>query len=169
MGLFDWLRNKGSKSSPANLQEIKDLHLRKDLSDYGSRQGGGGKYLEQARAAWNRDDHDSARDLLECALAAELTMPYESLAHSLLGQIWLGKGDIDRAVQHFLKCLEVHARAADALWMSAIRLHIIYDEAGRKEDAERLKALAAAINTRGLSLSPDGEAKIRSLVRATWA
>lgn len=151
---------------PLDLPAIGEALLHSDHGPCGSRMGGGGKYFEDARSAWNREDHALACGLLEHALKAELTMPYESCARSILGQIWLKKGDLARAVQEFLKCLELPVRDSDALWMSAVRLGMIYDAAGRSEDAEALAALAAAANRRNLALGQDVEHRIRELVAA---
>lgn len=156
------------EETPANnfaLPQLTDRYLHKDHGPFGSRQGSGGRYFEQAKAAWNRNEYDAARQLLEQALKAELTMPYESYARSILGQIWIEKGDLGRAVDEFLQCLAVPVRQSDALWMSAVRLRLVYEEAGREKEAEMLGTLAMVANTRGMELSDDGERKIRSLVR----
>jgi aspartyl/asparaginyl beta-hydroxylase (cupin superfamily) len=84
-------------------------------------------YLAQAGAARQRGDIQSARRLLEQAVASD---PAYAPAHNSLGLTMLGAGDASGAVRHFTKAAELDPRAPPVWLNLAEALRVL----GRPED-----------------------------------
>lgn len=102
----------------------------------------GGRQLEQAVGLWNDRDYDRALPLFDAAVSAG----HRSLAHSLLGEIYIYKKELFLAVNQLLHCLRCPDRSEDMLWEATTRLGYIYDAAGREKEAQLVKDLAQYIN-----------------------
>ncbi|MGH9085607.1 MAG: hypothetical protein ACRDYW_09145, partial [Acidimicrobiales bacterium] len=74
--------------------------------------------------------------------------------------------DLRGGIDHLLRCLGTRPITASQAWEAAVRLQIVYDAAGRRDDARRLGDVAASANRRGLALSGEAEDRLRHLVTA---
>jgi ankyrin repeat protein len=125
----------------------------------------GGENFRLAVQCWNKGKYDNCLELLEKAIDSGLTESFEASAHSLLGQIYLEKRNREKTVSHFLRCLEHPGGNRIAVWPAAIRLYILYREADRIQESEKLLALANAANTMGWALDSAGEDEIRKIFK----
>jgi tetratricopeptide (TPR) repeat protein len=147
------------------LPPIESKYLRATFAQLEQDSGPGGSQFKEAIQYWNREEFEKAFELFEQAFNLGLTPTYKCGAHSFLGQIHLKRGKLDLAVDQLLKCLEIQQKVASAAWETAIRLYIIYNEAGMYQYANSLRSVADAANTRGLYLTADTENEIRELVK----
>jgi tetratricopeptide (TPR) repeat protein len=131
-----------------NLPPITKQYLHEKFGDYSKKPtpGKGGKIFDEAVRAWNAFDYDKAFDLLSKAVAAGLKGPERSTVHSLLGQIHIQWHQLDRAVDEFLKCLEIPDRVSSMTWQSAMHLYYIYSELGRDSEAKSVLSIAEKAN-----------------------
>jgi|GEM_PF-5223659 len=112
MKFFGRLFGKGNVKPTAVLGSFPPItkrYLHEKFGDYSKKPtpGKGGKIFDDAIRAWNAFEYDKAFDLLREAVAAGLKGPERSTVHSLLGRIHIKWGQRDRAVNEFLKCLEM--------------------------------------------------------------
>jgi len=156
---------KSAEQFGRGLPPIASKYLETTFVQVEASAGAGSSQFKQAIECWNRRDFDRAHALFEQALGLGLTPTYECFAYSQLGVIQLQRKNLALAIDHLLKCLEVHPKTATAAWEAAGRLCIIYDEAGATQEADSLRALAATANTRGLYLEATYENELRGLVR----
>jgi len=147
------------------LPSIESKYLQTTFAQLEQDSGPGGNQFKEAIQYWNSEEFEKAFELFEQALNIGLTPTYKCGAHSFLGQIHLKRGKLDLAVDQLLKCLEIQQKVASAAWETAIRLYIIYNEAGMYQYANSLRSVADAANTRGLYLTADTENEIRELVK----
>ena len=147
------------------LPRIEARHLRKRFVLIEKESGPGGISFNEAIQALNRRESDNAFGLFEKSLMLGLLPSYECYAYSQLGIIHTEKGDLGPAIDCFLKCLANESVTGDAAWNAATYLYNIYSEAGVYEDANALRAVADAANTRGIYLSGETENQIRVSTR----
>ena len=110
-------------------------------------------------------DFTAAFESMKQALAKGLTPTYECYAHCQMAHTFIRRGELAAAVEAYLRCLSVQPKTASAIWEAAVRMAVIYDEAGRSNEASSLKSLANKANQRGLCLDFSYEQELRSLVR----
>jgi tetratricopeptide (TPR) repeat protein len=131
--------------------------------------GSGAASFQEAIQASNQEEFDKAEDAFKRAVTEGLPPTCESYANCHLGILALRRGQLDRGVDFLLRCLGAEKKSANSAWEAAVRLKVIYGEAGRSEEANAFAALAATANTRGLELEGQAEEGLRKLVRdAGW-
>ena len=131
-------------ATSVSLPPITKQYLHQNFGDYSKKPtpGNGG----EAIAAWNASNYDKAFELLNKAIETGLKGPECSAAHSLLGQIYLKRGQLGPAVDEYLKCLEFPDRVPSMTWQSAMHLHYIYSELGRDSGAKSVLSIAEKAN-----------------------
>ena len=112
-----------------------------------------------------RDELDRAEKAFLEAVTAGLPPTCESYANCEIGQLALAKGQLDRGIDYLLRCLGGEKKSSGMAVDAAMRLQVIYAEAGRTEEANALAKLVVAANTRGVTLTQEAEDKLRTLVR----
>jgi hypothetical protein len=125
----------------------------------------GGDLLQKAVEAWHTEDWDQADALFTQALEDGLTPALASQAHECLGEICLRRGELAAGVEQLVRCLSMRPISARVAWNAAVRLQVVYDHAGRGDEAARLRRVVSAARPRGAMLSSDAEASLRDLVR----
>ena len=148
------------------LPEIGAEVLPTDFVPVADDAGPGRARFDEAIAAWNGHDMDRSAQLFTEALEAGLDPTFACGAEASLGQIRLDEGDLQGGVEHLLRCLRTRPITAGQAWEAAVRLQIVYDTAGRRDEARRLGDVAANANRRGLALSGEAEDRLRHLVTA---
>lgn len=126
--------------------------------------GAGAASFQEAIQASNQKEFDQAQEAFKRAVMEGLPATCESYANCQLGILALRKGRLDRGVDHLLRCLGAEKKSANSAWEAAVRLQVIYTEAGRTKEASALADLAAAANTRGLELERQTEEELRKLL-----
>ncbi len=160
--------NKANEASASKSRPpIDRSHLDSHFVELEGNAGAGSSFFDEGLRNWNRHAFDVAFDLMQKAISAGLSSPYESQARCILGNIMIRRGDLLGAVTQYLACLAEPRRTDQTTWEAANRLAIIYQEASCLDDAGKLKALADSANTRDLALEGSQERYIRSLVRIT--
>jgi hypothetical protein len=125
----------------------------------------GGDLLQKAVEAWHDADWDRADALFTQALEAGLRPALASQAHERLGEICLRRGELAAGVEQLLRCLSMRPISATVAWNAAVRLQVVYDHAGRRNEVARLRQVVTAARSRGAVPSSDAEAGLRDLVR----
>lgn len=148
-----------------NFPAIEARHLASDFVGLDSSPGQGGAFFQDAIQHWNQKDFDAAFDRMQSAISAGLSPTYESYAHTVLGNILIERTDLSAAVTQYLTCLAEQNKTDQAAWEAAVRLAVIYNEAGQRVDAGKLERVADKANTRNLALEGAHEQHLRSLVR----
>lgn len=156
---------KPNKAPPTTkLPPIEGKHLASDFIGLESSPGQGLAFFQEGIQHWNQKNFDGAFDRMQSAIAAGLSPTYESYAHTVLGNILIERGDLPTAVTQYLACLAEQNKTDQAAWEASARLAIIYNEAGQREDAGKLKRVADSANTRNLALEGAHERHLRTLV-----
>jgi hypothetical protein len=148
------------------LPEIGPEFLPTDFVAVADDAGPGGAPFDEAIAAWNRRDMGRSAQLFTEAIEAGLDPTFVCGAEASLGQIRLDEGDLKGGVEHLLRCLGTRPITAGQAWEAAVRLQVIYDTAGRRDEARRLADVAANANRRGLALRDAVEDRLRHLASA---
>lgn len=125
----------------------------------------GGDLFEKAVDAWHDADWDRADTLFTQALEAGLTPVLASQAHERLGEICLRRGELAAGVEQLVRCLAMRPISATVAWNAAVRLQVVYDHAGRRDEVARLRQVVTAARSRGAALSSEAEASLQDLVR----
>jgi tetratricopeptide (TPR) repeat protein len=126
---------------------------------------GAGRFWEAIECS-KRDESEKAEAAFLEAVGAGLPPTCEAYANCEIGKLALAKSQLEQGIDYLLRCLGAERKSEGATFDAAIRLQVIYAEAGRIEEANALAKLAAAANRRGLALTGTAEEKIRDLVRS---
>jgi hypothetical protein len=106
--------------------------------------------------SWNNKRFDECLESSLKALSLGLGEHEQAYAHCTIGQIYIQKGQMMKAVESFLRCLSIPNRPDEPTFGAAVRLHVIYGAAGRSE-ANELRRLAEASNSKGLRFAGAGQ------------
>lgn len=161
---------KAARAKPAvqrdqKLPRIEARHLHKGFVQLEKDLGPGGAKFSEAIQALNRKESDKAVELLAASLEEGLSPSYECYACCKLGVLSIERGNLERSVDWFLKCLGIERKTTDAAWEAAIYLYYIYNEAGLYHDANAVRGISDAANTKAITLSPEAEHQIRALTK----
>jgi len=151
------------------LPHIEARHLHIGFVQLEKDSGPGGAKFGEAIQALNEREGDKALELLDESLRQGLPPSYECYAYCKLGVLSIERGNLERAVDWFLKCLGIESKTADAAWEAAIYLYNIYNEAGLYHDANAVREIADTANTRDIYLSAEAEHQIRALTKGWLA
>ena len=155
-------------TTSVSLPPITKQYLHQKFGAYSKKPtpGNGGKIFDEAVPAWNAYNYDKAFELLNKAIEAGLKGPECSTAHSILGQIYLRRGQLGQAVNEYLKCLEIPDRVTSMTWQSAMHLYYIYSELGRDSEAESVLLIAEKANQGHVWVhNAEAERETRNLAR----
>jgi hypothetical protein len=122
----------------------------------------GDKYDKEAVQHWNNNRFDECQECTQKALNFGLGEHEQAYAHNTLGQIYIQKRQLMKAVESLLKCLSLPNRPDEPTFGAAVRLHVIYGAVGRKEATELLR-LAEASNSKGWRFA--GAVQLENLAR----
>lgn len=115
--------------------------------------GPGGDQFGKGLALMKDGKYPAAAKCFERALKLGLTGTYVCGALCFLGRIALERGDLQRSVELFLKCLAWPSLTAEAAFSAAGYLHRVYQCAGMTRDAEIARGIAARCSSDRVSLN----------------
>ena len=129
--------------------------------------GGNGKdYFNTAIQHLNQKRDSEALVYFQNALEAGLESLHESYVHANIGGIRLREGNIYKAVESFISVLSYDKALFESVHDAAGYMAVIYDEMGRKEEADRFYSLVTLTGSHlGISLSSAEEQRIRRLAK----
>lgn len=146
--------------------------LRIDLVDGGdlsSKADPGEKLLQQAIHSHNQQRFDEAAIYFEQALKKGIAPLRQGYAMAELGEIMIRRGNIEGAIEQFLRVLSFDEALYESVHHASQYLSIILSEVGRTEEANALQNLAFKTQTHlGYSLSQSAAESVRNLVRSRW-
>lgn len=115
--------------------------------------GPGGDHFNKGITLMKQGKYLPAGKFFERALKSGLTATYICGALTFLGRIALERGDLQEAVELFLKCLASPSLTAEAAFSAAGYLQRIYQCAGMTREAEIAGSIADRANIGKLSLN----------------
>ncbi len=130
--------------------------------------GGPGLGFQKEAVSVSREG-DSKRfiELYLKALEAGINQEYDiAIMYSELAQNYIKLDELEKAVKYFIKCLSSESKPPSGIWQSAMYLYYIYDELGRKDEAQELLELADKANELvNWAHDPLLEADVRGMVK----
>lgn len=151
-----------------DLPRINGDYLPKEFEPYEEEGGPGGHLQQQGVQAWNGGDKESAAELWRAALEEGLTPTHEASVLKGLGEIHLGRGDLEAGAHFLLRALATRPITVGVAHDAAVRLEIVYGALGRTDESAALGQVARATATPGVELAHSYVVELRELAqRAT--
>jgi hypothetical protein len=153
-------------------RRVSAEHCRTSFVPVGANTGPGKADFAAALREIQGERFSEADALLAQAISKGLPATFECGAWSLRGQAAIALGDIDAAIDCFLKTLEGPAVTTQAALPAVMHLAVIYRALGMRSDAKRMEALAKTLAEalKGLDLelvlAPEMVKRIRNDARA---
>ncbi len=153
-------------------RRVSAEHCRTNFVPVGVNAGPGKADFAAALREIQGERFREADALLAQAISKGLPATFECGAWSLRGQAAIALGNIDAAIDCFLKTLEGPAVTTQAALPAVLHLAVIYRELGMRSDAKRMEAVAKRLAeaVKGfdleLALAPEMVKRIRNDARA---
>lgn len=157
---------EGVRGELAEPGRVGPEHCRTSFARVGTNVGAGKTEFEAALRVLQAEQFEEADALLDEAITKGLPATFECGAWSLRGQAAVSRGQIPLAITYFLKALGGPEVTSQAALPAAMHLAVIYDGLGLRADAQRMEAVAKAVNSAGITLDPEA---IKRMQRHTQA
>lgn len=149
----------------AGPRRVSAVHCRTSFAPFGANVGPGKADFAAALRAFQGEQFSAADALLAQAIGKGLPATYECGAWSLRGQAALGLGQIELAIDSFLKAIEGPEVTVQAAMPAAAHLAVIYRALGFNADAKRMEVVTKAIIGLDCEIAPEMVKRIGELAR----